>query len=111
MVITLLTGNSLRQLWAPEAPHLLRIKPAKIDCLAYVCVGFRPCFGYFKNFQCGEFKPTPLQDFRSAVEQPCSLFKWSPTPAAKRRVRGFNGALCLGNACFVGVTDHLIWCA
>src|SRR5437867_6901487 len=108
MVIALFTRNPLRKARPPESPHLLRIKPAKIDCLPDVCISFRPSFGYFKNFKCGELKATALQDFRRASEQPRTLFKRRPAPFAKRCARSFDGALRFGNSCFASVTDNLI---
>src|SRR5438046_10568220 len=80
MIVTFLAGNVLRQTRSPDETHLLRIKKAKVDCLANVPVGFRPRLADFKNFERGKLESAAVHDSGGALQQLCSFFKWSPAP-------------------------------
>jgi hypothetical protein len=42
MMIAFFARHLLREFWAPESPHLLRVECAEIDRFADIAVGFRP---------------------------------------------------------------------
>src|SRR5438093_9866270 len=50
MVITLFAWHLLREFRAAESPHLLGVKPAKINGFADIAFRFRPWFADFENF-------------------------------------------------------------
>ena len=70
MIVTFFAGNVLRQARSSDATHLLRVKKAKVDCLANVAIGFRPGFADFKNLERGELEPAAIHDSGSAFQQP-----------------------------------------
>src|SRR5262249_44868152 len=107
MMITFFPGNLLREFRAPESPHLLRVKPTKIDRLADVGVGFGPWLPDFENFYCREFVASALQDVGRALQQLRPLFKRGPPPFFESSPRSFNGALGFVDPSFRSVADNL----
>src|SRR5947208_16017399 len=107
MIVTFLDGNVLRPTRSPDETHLLRIKKAKVDCLANVPVGFRPRLADFKNFERGKLESAAVHDSGGAFQQLCSFFKWSPAPFFERVPRGFDRAFRLGNPGFGDCADDI----
>ena len=108
VMIAILSGNTLCELRTPETSHLLRIKPAKIDGLANVSIGFIPRFADLENFDRGEFVAPAFHDVRRALQQARPFFERRPAPLAKCLARAFDSALGLGNPCFRPVTHNLV---
>src|SRR2546430_13182864 len=75
MIVTFFARHLLREFWAPESTHLLRIERAKIDRFADIAVGFRPRLADLENFYCREFIASALQDGGRAFQQLRSLLE------------------------------------
>ena len=69
MMITFFARHLLREFWAPQSPHLLRIERAEIDRFANIGVGFRPWLADFKNFYCREFVAPAFQNVGRTLQQ------------------------------------------
>src|SRR4051812_10619078 len=107
MVITFFARHLLRELWATESPHLLRVEPAEIDCFANIAVGFRPWLADFENFYCRKFVTPALQYVGRALQQSRPLFDRRPSPFFECSTRSFNGTLRLVDSRFGSITDDL----
>src|SRR5712671_1130810 len=107
MMITFFAWHLLREFWASESAHLLRVERAKIDCFADIAVGFRPRLADFENFYCREFVAPAPQDVGRALQQLRSLLERRPSPFFECRTRSFNGTLGFVYPSFRSVADNL----
>src|SRR5438034_1499348 len=107
MMITFFARDLLREFWAPESPHLLRVERAKIDRFADIGVGFRPWLADFENFYCREFVAPALQNVGRALQQLRPLLDRRPSPFFECRTRSFNGTLGFVDSSFGSIADNL----
>src|SRR6202030_2760493 len=107
MVITFFARHLLREFWASESPHLLRVECAEIDRLADIGVCFGPWLADFENFYCRKFVAPALHDVGCTLQQLRALLDRRPPPFFECRARSLNGPLGFLDAGFGSVAHNL----